>query len=143
LPHPNNLVVKSRWSRTETFINTPGPFLSNIFYIRSFRGAKCDTGNYLVVAKVRERLAVSKKAAQKFDIERFSLRKLSELKVSKEYQIKVSNRFVPLENLNESEDINSAWENIKENIKTPAKEGLGPYELKQHKSWFDEECRRF
>jgi hypothetical protein len=41
-----------------------------------------------VVAKFRERLAVSKKAAQKFDIERFNLRKLSELKVIKECQIK-------------------------------------------------------
>jgi hypothetical protein len=43
-------------------------FLSNMFYIRSFRGANCDTGNYLVVAKFRERLAVCKKAAQKFHI---------------------------------------------------------------------------
>ena len=31
-------------------------------------GGNCDTGHYLVVAKVRERLAVSKHAAQKFDI---------------------------------------------------------------------------
>jgi len=35
---------------------------------------------------------------------------------------------------NDSEDIDSAWENIKENIKTLANENLGPYELKQHKS---------
>jgi len=40
-----------------------------------------------VVAKVRERLAVSKKAAQKCDVERFNLRKLSELEVRKQYQI--------------------------------------------------------
>jgi len=38
------------------------------------------------------------------------------------------------------EDINRAWENIKENIKTSAKESLGLQELKQHKPWFDEEC---
>jgi hypothetical protein len=38
-----------------------------------------DTDHYLVVAKVRERLAVSEKAAQKFDGERFNLRKLNEL----------------------------------------------------------------
>jgi hypothetical protein len=36
-----------------------------------------------------------------------------------------------------------AWENIKEGIKTSAKDILGLYELKQHKSWFDEECSRF
>jgi len=36
-----------------------------------------------VVASVRERLAVSKKAAQNSDGERFNLRKLNELKVMK------------------------------------------------------------
>jgi len=45
-----------------------------------------------------------------------------------------------LEYLNESGDINSAWKNIKENIKTSTKDSLSPYELKHHKSWFDEEC---
>jgi len=47
-----------------------------------------------------------------------------------------------LENLNDSEDLNRAWENIKENI-TSAKESLGLYDLKQHKPWFDEECLHF
>jgi len=42
--------------------------------------------------------------------------------------------------LSDSEDINRAWENIKGNIKTSAKESLGPHELKQHIAWFDEEC---
>ena len=46
------------------------------------------------------------------------LRNLSKLEVTKEYQIKISKRFAPLENINDSEDINRAWENIKENIKT-------------------------
>jgi hypothetical protein len=37
---------------------------SSMLNVRSFRGADCDTDQYLVVAKVGERLAVSKKAAQ-------------------------------------------------------------------------------
>jgi hypothetical protein len=37
---------------------------SNILDVRSFRGDDCDTDHYLVVAKVRERLAVRKQAAQ-------------------------------------------------------------------------------
>jgi len=48
-----------------------------------------------------------------------------------------------LENLKDGKDINCAWENIKENIKTSAKESLGLHELEQHKPWFDEECLRF
>jgi len=40
---------------------------SSVLDVRSFRGADCDTDHYLVVAKVRERLAVSKQAAQRFD----------------------------------------------------------------------------
>jgi hypothetical protein len=75
-----------------------------------------------VVAKVRERLAVRRQAAQKFDWERFNLRKLNELEVKKQYQIEITNRFAALENLNVDEDINRAWESIKENIKTSAKE---------------------
>jgi len=96
-----------------------------------------------VVAKVRERLAVGKQTAPKFDGERFNLRKLNELEIRKQYPIKISIRLAALENLNDSENINRAWENVKENIKTSVKEILGGYELKQHKPWFDEEYLQF
>jgi len=89
-------------------------------------------------------LAVSKQTVQKFDGERFNLRKLNGLEVRTQYQIEISNRFAALENLSDSEDINRAWENTEEKIKISAKETLlGLHELKQHKPWFDEECLRF
>jgi len=69
-----------------------------------------------VIAKVRERLAVGKQAAQKFDRQRFNLRKLNELEVMKQCQIEITNRFADLENMNDDEDVNRTWENIKENI---------------------------
>jgi hypothetical protein len=39
--------------------------------------AECDADHCLVVVEVWEKLAVSKQAAQKFEVERFHLRKLS------------------------------------------------------------------
>ena len=54
-----------------------------------------------MVAKAGERLTVNVQAAQKFDEERFNLRKLHDLEVRKQYQIQISNRFAALENLND------------------------------------------
>jgi len=48
-----------------------------------------------------------------------------------------------MENVNDREDIHGAWENIRENIKTSAKESRGLYEWKQHKPWFDEDVHGF
>ena len=48
-----------------------------------------------------------------------------------------------MEILSFSEDVNRGWENIKENIKTSAKERLGLHELKHRKQWCDEKCSRF
>ena len=110
-----------------------------ILHVRSFRGADCYTDHHLVVANVRERLAVSKQASQKFDGEIYNLRKVNEVEVRKQYQIEITSRFAALENLCEDEDINRAWERIKENIKTLSKENLRLCELKQYKPWFDEE----
>jgi len=66
-----------------------------------------------------------------------------DLEVRKQYQIEISNRFAALKNLNNDKDVNRTWENIKENIKTSAKESLGLHELNQHKPWFDDECLGF
>jgi hypothetical protein len=41
--------------------------------------ADCDTDCYLVVAEVRERLAVSKQTMQKFNMKRLNLDKLDEV----------------------------------------------------------------
>ena len=59
-----------------------------------------------MIANVRERLALSKQAAQKFDVERFNLWKLREQEIRNQHQIKISNRFPALENLNDRKGIN-------------------------------------
>jgi hypothetical protein len=68
----------------------------------------------LVVAKVRERLAVNKQRSQSIHMERFKLKKLNDVE----------------------------GETIRENIQISAKESLGYFELKKHKPWFDEGCSK-
>jgi hypothetical protein len=53
----------------------------------------------LVVAKVRERLTVSKQTVKKMHMERFNLKKLNEGEVKEQYQVTIKNKFAALENL--------------------------------------------
>jgi hypothetical protein len=55
---------------------------SSALDVRAFRGENCDTDHYLVVAKVRGRLAVIKQTKHRFHMERFSLKKLNESVIS-------------------------------------------------------------
>jgi hypothetical protein len=57
---------------------------SSILDVRSFRAADCDTDHYLVIAKVRERLAVSKSPINKIDMDTFNLKKLNEGEVKEQ-----------------------------------------------------------
>jgi hypothetical protein len=66
----------------------------------------------MAVAKVKQKLSVSKGAAQKFYMERFNLRKLTDVELKEQYQVKISNRFAPLENLDDDMDINRAWDKV-------------------------------
>jgi hypothetical protein len=75
-------------------------------------------------------------------MERFNLKKLNDVEGKEQYRVEVSNRFAALEDLDAEVQINSAWEMIRENIKTSAKESLSYFELKKHKPWFDEGCSK-
>ena len=79
---------------------------SSVMNVRIFRGPDCDTDYYLVIGKVRERIALDKQAAQMFDRQRFNLRRINEPEVREQYQIEITNR---LENLNDDEDVNRTW----------------------------------
>jgi hypothetical protein len=66
---------------------------SNVLDVRSYGAADCDSDHCLVVAKVRERLAVTKQRSHRFDMERFRPKKLKEAESKEQYHVEVSNRF--------------------------------------------------
>jgi len=65
----------------------------SILDVQFFRRADCSTDHYLVVTNVRVRSPASKQTAHKFHVE---------LDIRKKYQIKISNGYAALENLNDS-----------------------------------------
>jgi hypothetical protein len=75
-------------------------------------------------------------------MDRFNIKKLKEVEGKEKYHVEVSYRFAALEDLDAEVEINTIWETITENIKISAKEGLGYYEPKQHKPWFDKGCSK-
>jgi hypothetical protein len=122
-PHRN--IHKYTWNSPE--VKTPNQihqvlidtrWRSSIRDVRLFRGADCDTDHYLIVAKMRARLAVSKRAAQKIDTERFAVKNLKEVNVKEQYQVTIRKKFAALKTLEDNGDINRAWDNIREFIKS-------------------------
>jgi hypothetical protein len=89
---------------------------SNILDVQSFRGPDCGINYHLVVAKVRKRLAIIIQGAKYFDGGKMNLKQLNEREVRKQYRFEITNRFASFEIISDREDINRAWENIKENI---------------------------
>jgi hypothetical protein len=61
---------------------------SNVLDVRSFMAADGDSDHYLVVGKVRERLAVNNQGSQRFDMERFNRKKLNEVKVKSNFVLR-------------------------------------------------------
>jgi hypothetical protein len=60
------------------------------------------------VANLRERISVSKRERQNFDLERFDLTKLDDVQVTEKHQVEISNKFSALESLDEICDVNNA-----------------------------------
>jgi hypothetical protein len=65
---------------------------------------------------------------------------INDVEVKEKYQVKMSNRFVALENFGDDVDIKRVWKNIRENARTSASDSLADNELKLHNPWFHEEC---
>jgi hypothetical protein len=58
-----------------------------VYMIKAFRAASCDTGQYLMVAKVWERLAVNRKRSHRYLMERFNLKKLNDVEGKEQFYV--------------------------------------------------------
>jgi hypothetical protein len=67
-------------------------------------------------------------------MERFNLRKLSDVEVNDQSQLKITNCFAAMENLDNDVGI--------DNTKALALDNLCYYEINQNKTWFDAECSK-
>jgi hypothetical protein len=91
-----------------------------------------------VVKKLRERLSVSNRATQKFNLERFNFNKLNEAEVKEQY------RSTSETGLQVPKTWMIMWTSmghgkvLGENIKILAKDSLGHFKLQQHNPWFEE-----
>jgi hypothetical protein len=57
-----------------------------------------DITHYLVLAKVRKRLEVSKQTTHRVHMERFNLKKLNEVEDKEQHSLEISNSFAALGN---------------------------------------------
>jgi hypothetical protein len=61
-----------------------------------------------MVAEVKKRLVVNKQRSQRFNMERFNLKKLNDVEGKEQFHVEVSNRFAGLEDLDAKVEISSA-----------------------------------
>jgi hypothetical protein len=66
-----------------------------------------------MMAKVKDRLAVSKQTTQKSRMDRFSIKKLKEMEGKKQHRVEISNRYAASKILDDDDvNINRASETI-------------------------------
>jgi hypothetical protein len=94
---------------------------SNVPDVQSFRAADCDTDHFLLVAKVKDKLAGNKQKSHRFGMGRFNLKNLNNVEGKEQFRVEVSNRFAALEDLDTEVETNSPRETIRGNIKISAK----------------------
>jgi hypothetical protein len=94
------------------------------------RAADCDSDDYLVVAKVRERLAVNKQRLHRFHMKWLSLKKLNEVEGKEQFPVESQIGLQLWKIWMQRWKLIVLGGTIRENIKISAKESPGYLEVK-------------
>ncbi|KAG8259134.1 hypothetical protein J6590_108848 [Homalodisca vitripennis] len=101
---------------------------SSILDVYSLRAAECGTDHYLVLVKVRQRIAVVKSKVERA-CERQAVEILKTKKGAEEFKLKLTNRFKVLEESTQGNELetnlNQRWETLKQAVQETAKEVCG------------------
>ena len=98
----------------------------------SYPGTDINSDHTLVIAKIQVRMRKLQVAKQQV---KYQLRKIREdISVRKEFQLKVSNRFLKLQ-IFETEDIEEEWRAFEEVLNISAEETIPKIKLKKKQKW--------
>ena len=109
-------------------------FRTSLLDVRAYRGADCDSDHYLVISRIRLKLATKRTRVEgkaKIDVE-----KLKEAEERLQYQIEVDNRFAALEDEGEEN-----WEYVKRSMVEAAERSVGRSRRRRRNGWFNGECK--
>jgi hypothetical protein len=113
-------------SNQSNHVMTDSCHTTDILDVKSCRGVDCDSHHFTVKIKYRQRISViGKSKAQR---------------CSKEYKTKVEDLLETLPDA-ESQNVETAWENIKQAICKVGENTLGCNAKKVRNGWYDEECK--
>lgn len=104
---------------------------------RAMCGAECWTDHRLIVAKLNLHIQPKRRPQGKKAPKRLNVNKLKTETVQKSFSETLAERLEPI--AIDSQDVEAAWEAIRETVYNTAMECLGPISRK-HKDWFDENC---
>jgi hypothetical protein len=109
---------------------------TDILHVRSYTGANCNTDNFLVRAKLSQRItAMKQKTGEKTKIYNTDSLKDGEIKLK--YQGGISKKPEP-----STSNVEEWWERIKTSITKYVEEVIGFRPKQERNTWFDEQCQR-
>ena len=139
--HPN--VHKCTWvSPDKSYTNQidhmaiNSKWRSSLLDVRVRRGADVNSDHFLVLGKFR--LKLKKSTAEDKRNKVFDVTKLKDPLVKQEFKLNLQNRFQNLQVLDETETVESCWNNIKECYQKSAEEVIG-FKKKERKEWISDD----
>jgi hypothetical protein len=115
-------MINKRWRRS-------------VMDVRTYRGADVNSDHILLRAWIQLKLRAVKKVQGR---RKFAVYKLKQAEVEETFRLELRNRFSALENVDDENNIDKKWENIRDCFTSAATETLG-YRKNVKEEWLTSE----